>query len=118
MGVHKEWCRENGPPSSVIDWDHDQELLYKANKIETIRFDVGNGVYDFNKITYHEVLSVFSFSEDQIVSSFTRTTTRNGNYETLSRGDISPERLFPSYPWKSIKNVLINKFLFLVEFVV
>ena len=58
------------------------------------------------------MLSIFSGAEDQIVSSFTRTATRNGNYETLSEGDISPERVFPSYPWKTIKNVLIDKFVF------
>ena len=72
-----------------------------------------NGIYDFNKITDYEVLSVFSGAEDQIVSSFTRTDTRNGNYETLSHGDISPECLFPSYSWESIKNFLTNKFVFL-----
>ena len=101
------------PPSSVINLEYGQDILYKTNDIEAISFDIGNGVYDFDKITDYEVLSIFSGAEDQIVSSFTRTATRNGNYETLSEGDISPERVFPSYPWKTIKNVLIDKFVFL-----
>ena len=77
-------CRKTTPPSSIIDWEQDQELLYKASEIETISFDVGNGVYDFNKITDYEVLSLFIGAAALIVSSFTRTATRNGNYETLS----------------------------------
>ena len=79
--------------------------------VETISFDVGKGVYDFSTIKEYEELTIFSGSEDQLLSSLVRTATKDGRYNTISDEDISPEKLFPTYPWNSIRQVLIDKFV-------
>ena len=98
------------PPSSTINWHQDMDYLYKIDDIETISFDVGKGLYDFNTIKEYEELTIFSGSEDQIISSMARSATRNGRYDAISQGELSPEKIFPSYPWHSIKQALIAKF--------
>ena len=95
----------------MIYWGTSLENVYKMNSIESISFDVGKGLYDFNKITKYEILSIFSGAEDQIVSSLTRTASKNVGYDGISHGELIPETLFPSYPWQSIKEVLIDKFV-------
>ena len=99
------------PPSSTINWGHDMDYLYKVDDIEAISFDVGKGLYDFSTIKEYEELTIFSGSEDQLISSLARSATKNGRYDAISHEDLSPENVFPTYPWKSIKQALIDKFV-------
>ena len=101
------------PPNSLIDWKMDSNTLYKVDDIATISFDIGEGLYDFNTIKEYEELSVFSGSEDQIVSSLARSATKSGQYDELTVHELSPEKLFPSYPFKSIKEAVLNKFVWI-----
>ena len=91
----------------------DSNTLYKVDDIATISFDIGEGLYDFNTIKEYEELSVFSGSEDQIVSSLARSATKSGQYDELTVHELSPEKLFPSYPFKSIKEAVLNKFVWI-----
>ena len=87
------------------------ENIYKIKRIESISFNDGKGLYEFNKITKYETLRIFSGAEDQVVSCLTKTATENVGYDGTSRGELTPENLFPNYPWKLIKDALINKFV-------
>ena len=105
-------------PSTVIDWGPHNELVYEMNTIEPISFDVGEGLYDFNKTTEYEILSIFSGAEDQIISSLTRTATESVGYDVISQGVLQPENFFPNYPWDSIKKLLLISLFGLEDFVV
>ena len=91
----------------------DSNTLYKVDDITAISFDIGEGLYDFNTIKEYEELAVFSGSEDQIVSSLARSATKGGHYDELTVHELSPEKLFPSYPFESIKEAVLNKFVWI-----
>ena len=111
LAYTKNGVKKVSPPSSTINWGHDMDYLYKIEDIQTVSFDIGNGIYDFNTIKEYEEMTIFSGSEDQLISSIVRSATKNGRFESISHGDLSPENVFPTYPWKSIKQALIDKFV-------
>ena len=107
-GIEKVW-----PPNLLINWEMYSNILFKVDDIAAISFDIGVELYDFNTIKEYEELAVFSGSEDQIVSSLTRSATKDVHYEELTVHELSPEKLFPSYPFESIKEAVLNKFVWI-----
>ena len=72
------------PPISSINWHQDINSLYKMDDIETISFDAGKGLYDFSTIKEYEEMTIFSGSEDQLISSMARSATMGGRSDILS----------------------------------
>ena len=70
----------------------DLNTLNKIDDVAAINFDIGEGLYDFNTIKEYEELSVFSGSDDQIVSLLARSASKGGNYDELTVHKLSPEK--------------------------
>ena len=86
------------PPDSMIDWDVDTGSFYTLDDIAIISLDVGQGLYDFNTVEEYEQLTIFSGSEDQIVSSLATSATKNGKFNELSESELYPQKIVSFLP--------------------
>ena len=108
--IHKGRNRKNTPPEPRITWNAENQP-FKMNPIDKISFDIGNGLYDFEKIQQYRVLTVFSGAENQLTATLTKPATNNRDNQNFKADKMTVKTLFPQYPCDSIKKMVVNKFI-------